>query len=70
MIINSFINNEMTYKQFENEFQMERRLLSIGSALLMGLILAIYAYNNPVEATQAVEQAADVFASVIRGVAN
>lgn len=60
----------MTYKQFEKEFQKERRLLSIGSAFLMGLILAVYIYNHPFEAAQAVEQATQVFTSVIRGAAN
>jgi hypothetical protein len=60
----------MTYKQFENEFQNERLFLSIGSALFMALIILGYAYNNPIEAAQAVEQASEVFASVIRGVAN
>lgn len=59
----------MTYKQFENEFQSERRFLSIGSALLMALIVMAYSINNPVEAVQALGEAGEVFASVIRGIA-
>lgn len=60
----------MTYKDFDNQFRSERRALSIAFLLLMLLIMSVHAYNNPLEAAQAIEQTTDVFSSIIRGISD